>query len=320
MVRWLALAVLVVAISAASAWVSLSVPSNSSRGDASFPAPSARDEQAGRRARIVLDEVTAFDFGVMGQNETGSRVFLIGNEGPGDLRLTGTAPTCSCTVANLKPGEEAIVKPGEQFKVTIDWETRQNQGRYEKYARIETNDPKRPQLNFTVSGEVEPDVLTFPPEGNLDVRQVSNDAPHEFEAIVASPTRPETKITALSTSRPELLKLRHEPLNDAELSQYKLKSGHKVLIEVQPTADLGPFLESVVVKTDHPKRPEVRLMVGGTVVGPITLVAVGGSDARRVQPVRQANLGHHLGAGPHRDRVQGGEETGCAQGRDCAGR
>jgi len=272
MMRWLALAVLVVAISGAAAWLSLSVPTGEAMSEIPFAAASDRDEFQGPRPTLVLDQRTTFDFGVMGQDAVGTRDFVFGNEGPGDLVLTGTQPSCSCTVGNLQPGESKVVPPGEQFTVTIRWETRQYVGRYEKYAVIDTNDPQRPQISFTVQGEVQPDVLTLPEDRRIDLRQVSNEATREYHAIVASPSRPETQITGLSSTRPALFTLSHRPLTEEELAKLKLKTGHRVTIEVPPSSDLGPFLEEVIVQTDHPKRPEVRLTVGGTIVGPVSVV------------------------------------------------
>lgn len=280
MMRWLALAVLVVAISATAAWITQAINAGATTpGGVAFPSKAIGEEETtGPPPTVVLDGETTFDFGVMGQQDVGTRDFVIGNEGPGDLILTGTAPSCSCTVGNLKPGESTTVKPGEQFTVTIRWETRDFNGKYEKYAMIETNDPQRPQLVFTATGAIQPDLITLPEGTSVDFRRLTNDKPQTYAMVVASPSRPETMITSLSSSRPDLIHVSHHPLDEAALQKaraipaYKaLPAAHELIIEVQPGKELGPFLEEVVVQTDHPRRSEFRISVSGTIVGPITV-------------------------------------------------
>lgn len=275
MIRWLGLAVLVVAISAAAAWITQSVTAvDTATGDIPFPSATiAKQEIPGPAPTLILEEATTHQFGLMGQEEIGTKEYTIGNEGPGDLILTGTQPSCSCTVGNLKPGESVTVKPGEQFLLKIQWETRQFTGPYEKYASIETNDPRRPVITFTMKGEIQPDFIIMPEGGSIEARQVANDRPHEFSAILSCPTRPETAIVSMTSSKPELLQLSQRPLDEKELANLGLKKGAvRVGIQIQPTSQLGPFLEELVLQTDHPKRSELRLSIGGTLVGPISVV------------------------------------------------
>ena len=52
----------------------------------------------------------------------------------------------------------------------------------------------------------------------------------------------------------------------------KVKGGYRVEINVKPGLPLGSFREEVIVETDHPREPELRLTVFGKVVGPITMI------------------------------------------------
>lgn len=335
MKRWLALAGLVVAISAAAAWITQSI---SAGGDTSgtlpFPSkPIGEREMAGPPPTVVLDGETVFNFGIMSQQDVGTRDFVIGNEGPGDLILTGTQPSCSCTVGNLNPGESVTVKPGGQFTISIRWETRDFTGRYEKYAIIETNDPQRPQLLFTAKGEVQPDLITLPEGTSIDFRRVTNDKPQRHSMIVASPSRPEMELTSLSTSRPDLIHLSHRPLDKDELAKLKLTGAHEVMIEVQPSKELGPFLEEVVIQTDHPKRSELRLSVSGTISGPISITppmirmrdvigSRGDSTSALVWVRGQSETAFEVVRKPEALSVEivPAEETGDAKGASAAGR
>ena len=271
--RWLALVVLVVAISAVAAWVSISLPGNSSTSSSlAFPTGiQDSTEPKGPLPKIVVSDETEYDFGTMAQQTKGTREWVVKNEGPGELILTGTQPTCSCTVIDPKPDEDVKVAPGESYTVRVEWETRQFQDKYEKTARILTNDPSRPDLTFVVSGIVRPAIVTYPADGFVNAQTVSNDAPHGLEVVITSPDRPETKILDMQSSRPDLIALEQIPLSEAEMTRLETKGGYKVIVVIKPTPILGSFREEVVIKTDHPLRDEVRLVVAGRVVGPISI-------------------------------------------------
>lgn len=271
--RWLALVVLVVAISAIAAWVSVSLPGDSSTSSSlAFPTGTQDStEPKGPLPKLVVSDETEYDFGTMAQQTKGTHEWVVKNEGPGELILTGTQPTCSCTVIDPKPDEEVKVPPGDSYTVRVEWETRQFQDKYEKTARILTNDPGRPDLTFVVLGIVRPAVVTYPADGFVNAQTVSNDTSHGFEVVLTSPDRPETKILDMQSSRPDLIDLEKIPLTEAELARLEAKAGYKVTVVIKPTPILGTFREEVVVKTDHPLRDEVRLVVAGRVVGPISI-------------------------------------------------
>jgi hypothetical protein len=48
------------------------------------------------------------------------------------------------------------VDPAGTMNIFIEWETRQNDGRFVKGARFTTNDPIRPEVNLIVEGTVTP--------------------------------------------------------------------------------------------------------------------------------------------------------------------
>lgn len=272
--RWLLLVVLVVGFSAIAAVVSTSLTAGRGSSDLlAFPTGKpAGKTPTGPPPKLVLDEEPHYDFGVMAQQRKGERSWVIRNEGQGPLVLTGTQPTCSCTVLDPRPGQDVTVEPGSTYTVRVEWETRTYVDKYKKDARILTNDPKRPEITFLVTGEVQPAVMTYPPDGIINAADVPNDGPHEFIALVGSKDRPETKVVDVQTTRPDLIEVKAEPLNAQEIQRGGgFESGTKVRIVVKPTPNLGAFREEVIIKTDHPLRDEVRMTVVGKVVGPVTL-------------------------------------------------
>lgn len=270
--RWLLLIVLVVAISAAAAWVSMLVSlGGGSSGSPAFPV--AENDTSTPRPALVIDAKPEYEFGVMSQQSKGRHEWVITNEGEGPLVLTGTQPSCSCTVIDPKPDQSVTVEPGTSYTVRIEWETRQYTNKYRKEARILTNDSKYPTIDFIVTGLVEPPVVIVPTDGVINLQTITNDAEQVAPALVYSPDRAEMKIVDVRTTRPELLHVEVIPLTDEEKehASFTSKSGYKLEVHVRPLPRLGTFREEVIVKTDHPLREEVRFTVAGKVVGPISV-------------------------------------------------
>jgi hypothetical protein len=267
--RWLALAVLVVAVSGAAAWVTLSADStgNSLDGPA-FPTGSTKPAGPSGTVKLEPAEDTV-EFGVMDLHDKTLRRWTITNSGPGDLVLTGDQPYCSCTVMSLKQGEKKVLKPGETFDVEIEYEAKAT-GPAEKSARIFTSDPKREQLVFSFKGKVFPTIVTLPEEGYIDAGTIPNTEPRLFHAAIATPARPETKIVSITSSNPDLLEVVTKPLTAEERQKFEWQTGEHLEITVKPSSKLGMFNEEIIVKTDHPKKDEVRLNLGGRIIGPIS--------------------------------------------------
>ncbi len=225
---------------------------------------------------LAIDADPLHQFGTMSQQSKDTHEWVVTNDGEGDLILTGTQPSCSCTVVDPKPDEDILLKPGESHTVKVEWETRQYTGEFRKTAQILTNDPRRPAIEFVIEGRIEPPVLVLPTDGLIQAGSISNESPHTYKALLASADRPDVAISEISTSRPDLLDVSYAPLSKDELAQVRalaptIDRGHCVTVTVKPSTNLGQFQDDVVIKTDHPLRDEVRLTIAGKVVGPITV-------------------------------------------------
>jgi len=270
MKRWLILAILVVALTAAGTVVLQTLPADpSTPGKIDYPAPLATE---GPKPKAVVDGELTHHFDVMAQETTGEKVWKITNEGPGDLLLKKGPSTCSCTIVNFKDSDSAVLKPKESTEIRLTWETRANNGKYSKGASILTNDPEHPKLDFAVEGTVRPAIVLFPPSSTINYLSISNtDEDHKYKIAIASPDKPDLKITKLTSSKPDLILAEQQPLTEAECKELKVEAGHQVTINAKAGLPLGAFREEVVIETDHPQKPEVRLTVTGKMEGPISV-------------------------------------------------
>jgi len=276
MLRWVLLAVLVVALSATATVVVQTLPSDASVVPGSkYPAP---PEAAGPQPKAVVEGDLVYRFGSKSQQTKFDKEWVIKNEGKADLALNLEAPPCSCTVAGFQKenreltGTSVVVPPGGQTSIHFTWETREYLGQYHKAANILTNDPQRPRLEFVADGNIFPAIEVYP-NRTIDFFEVSTDQEeHHLPFAFFSRNRPETKITRLSTSKPDLITAKHEPLPEEECKKLDVKAGYKITVTIKRGLPLAVFLEELVVGTDHPQEPEMRLTVTGKVVGPISLV------------------------------------------------
>lgn len=275
MIRWILLAVLVVAISAAVPVVLSVLPADSTGAITLHPVPA----RVGPVGQLLVEGKPEYDFGDMAQQSTGSHDWVVKNVGSGDLELTKGSSTCMCTVADFtvdpktgKARESLVLKPGDSTTITLTWKTKDSHGRFEKSASFLTSDPEHPEFWFRIMGSVEPAIMMQPTVPDFDFGSVANKEPSQARWALSSPDKPDFKILSITSSRPDILEADVKPLTTEEQAELKFKSGYRIDITLKPTTELGAFQEELIVKTDHPKQPEVRAAIHGNRVGPVSLV------------------------------------------------
>ncbi len=266
MARWIILSVVVVALTAVTTFLVQYAADSSD--ESSYPVAAT----TGPQPKMEIDQDVSYHFGTMSQQSEGSHSWKITNKGEGDLELWLVGNTsCSCTIASLKDGKKAQVKPGGSTKIDLDWNTKTFENDYRQTATIGTNDTSRPSFTLAVAGKVFPPVIVMPPQ-MITFGAISNEDTYHQRVAVFSQDRPDMKITDVATSRPAFFATKVVPLTADDCKQLKTKSGYKLDLEIKPGMPLGQFQEELVIKTDHPKRGEVKVSISGNVNGSITVV------------------------------------------------
>lgn len=274
MKRWILLVLLLVGSSAAGTLL-VQWWSSGEAGDSQLAFHKTAAALTGNEPRCVVDGKLDHNFGTLPQRTTGKHAWVVHNTGKSDLELWMISSTCSCTLARFKDGQKAVVKPGDTTEIVLEYETRENNGDYSKGAEIGTNDPRYPSFSLAAKGKVYPPVLTFPNDPVALFGTISNDVEDHVATIaVFSMDRPETKVVKVTATNPgvwgEAKAMAPEEIK--QLPSPDVKRGDKVLVHVRPTIPLGNFREEVVITTDHPKMPEIRLMAVGKMNGPISVM------------------------------------------------
>jgi hypothetical protein len=96
---------------------------------------------------------------------------------------------------------------------------------------------------------------------------------HTGRIAIFSVDRPDLKIKKLTTSRPEFLVAKAEPLTAEDRQHLKAKAGgYRIDVQVKPGMPLGAFQDELVIETDHPRQPEIKVSIKGRTTGPISVV------------------------------------------------
>jgi hypothetical protein len=274
MLRWVILIVAVVILTGAATLVVQILPDSQDAPKVAVVEP----EITGPQPKCEIEGSLDYDFGSMARHDRSSHSWVVKNTGeaPLEISLHGNT-TCSCTVS--KPGTDAdgkkqtlVVQPGKSDTLDLNWHTDKD-GLPEDYSQggtFNTNDPRRRQFMLTVKGRIFPAVEVYPPE-MLQFTQMSNEEPHSAKVAVYSKQRPDLKLTKLSSSKPGLIVAEPRPMTVEEAKQLKIEKGYIVMVTVKPGMPLGIFHEELVIQTDHPKQPEIKITVAGNAFGPISV-------------------------------------------------
>jgi hypothetical protein len=268
MLRWIVLAVVVVALTAVATFLSVNAP------DAETVVVPAVVIDNRPHPKVEVPEALIHEFGTMAQLSTATHTWEFKNLGDADLELWFESSTCSCTVAKLKNGDEKktlVVKPKDSTTIDLEWQTKTFHDDYSKGATIGTNDPVRPTVAIGVHGTVYPPVIVYP-GATIALNTVSNDDEHVANIAVFSRDRPELKIKRLSTSRPEFFSAQYKALTPAEAKQIKCKAGYQVTVKMKAGVPIGRFVDELSIETDHPLKSDVKVQMTGNVTGPIGVI------------------------------------------------
>jgi hypothetical protein len=237
-------------------------PPDATPEPAPAPAPAPPAPAGAAAPRIEFDSKEA-DLGVVILGEGGTHVFRFKNAGTADLEVRRVKPSCGCTAALLTASR---LKPGEtgEIKITFDSAGRPR-GFQELTVSVFTNDPQEKDFGDQVSllrvrAEVSSLIRTVPEvayfqdllKGSAEVRKV---------ALLAE-DRAELQVLGVDVASPFV------EASVAPLVRGKKKGG-ELTIRVRPEAPAGRLDSAVVVRTDHPRQPTIRIGVIGTIHGPI---------------------------------------------------
>lgn len=215
----------------------------------------AQAAEDGPRA-VVAEEVR--DFGRVAPGDLVDHDFLIANQGSAPLTIGGVRASRGARVEHY----DAVIGPGETGRVRVKVDTWSFGGSPRLSVSFATNDPTRPKITVDMKVEVRPYVLARPgharyltydggPEGTIaqtlweekgaDFRVIGVESPYPHLRVTYREVQPEQRDAALPSR------------------QWRVEA------TIASESPVGPIVDFIRIRLDHPKQKEIRIPVSGFV-------------------------------------------------------
>lgn len=143
--------ILIVAVSVLGSVLVFSNIQNNSSNTTQSNSSNAIQNNSGPQPRILVSE-EEWDFGKVIQGEKPTHIFIVKNEGEGDLIIEGVKESCACIEASISTNR---IKPGESAELKVSYDTTDYVGKDEKHIHIYSNDPQEPDKWISLYVETE---------------------------------------------------------------------------------------------------------------------------------------------------------------------
>ena len=262
---------------------------------------------------------TVHEFGRVAVGGSGSHEFTIRNTGDAPLVLTKGATSCTCTVSDFSgsgagDGSSRTVPPGSSTTVRIEWKGKGGGGPFRQQATILTNDPKRPEVAFSIEGQVVP--LWKAEPSVIALTGLSASSPTETTAALftfgASPAEL-IDCRVVADQLTDLVTVSAEPLPpDTVEGETGATGGFGLTLQLAAGLPLGKLRGDVetILRLDG-EELTITIPLEGTVTGDFTVV--GQAWDKRAKAVRLGTVSRREGLvtklfvmakGPGRDQVR----------------
>jgi len=214
--------------------------------------------QAEGQPRIEFDK-TVYDFGASSEGASITGKFSFRNAGDGVLNVQKPDPSCGCTVAKVQPD---TLNPGAKGELVFALDLTNARGAIEKHITVTSNDPLKPTLLLTITGQSKA-LYEFDPPMIF------------FDGVAAGQTS-RAPVTVKRLDGKKLTIAKVEPGTET-LKVVIEKEGTlhpqaaRFFIEVAGTGIPEDFSDILSVYTDDPEKPAFLVPVAGRYLSSIAL-------------------------------------------------
>lgn len=202
--------------------------------------------------RFEIDSAE-FHFGKVFEGNTVRHTFNFRNAGSAPLIINRVRSSCGCTVTRLSA---EILSPGDTGEIEMAFDTSRYRGQQVQTIYLYTNDPRREVIQLSLHGMVEQIIVAEP--SRIDYGAVKSGESAAIDVVLSSRIATPITLSHIRLTHPDM---------QAELSQDVLQPGTTatLTLRVLPSQDRGRLSGYVVIATDHPGLPEMRIAVFGMV-------------------------------------------------------
>ncbi|MFA6471569.1 MAG: DUF1573 domain-containing protein [Candidatus Latescibacterota bacterium] len=207
-----------------------------------------------KAARIDFPD-TLYDFGTVNEGVKLSKKFMFSNVGNDTLDIS-VRSTCSCTGALLT---DKRVPPGGSGQIELTYDTRGRKGFTTQELLVRTNDPENKLQKLTISAVILSDVTVVPDK--IWLGEVAKNEKISRKLLLYDSGNGKLRIKNIVT----------EPGIEAEVMPFqKDADGIKIIpiqLSIHSSKYLGNFNNTILIKTNDSKKPEIKLTISGKVAG-----------------------------------------------------
>ncbi len=218
-----------------------------------------------------------FDFKNVDEGPDIVHEFHCRNRGVGKLVVTNVSTSCGCTAAVIKnlmaktgtddkASYPVTVMPGAAFVVKATYHTSGRPGHATKIITVTSNDPVNPGFQLKLDMTVVRDIDLHP--DRLYLYGLKHGEPHSASVtILGKPGMPLSILSAQSSSGVVTV-ASVTPYQDTS-DPKQIRNGATIQVNLSAAQTIGSFTDSIVVKTDNVKKPEVTIPILGEITGKV---------------------------------------------------
>lgn len=217
----------------------------------------AAPADSGPQPKIVAAEPVV-DVGIVSKGKKIEHDFVLKNEGTAPLTISEVRPGCGCTVVKF----DKTIAPGASGKVHAVIDTSDFSGGIAKEMTVLSNDPKTPRLQLVIKADIRPYVFADP--GYARYIYVEDEQPGTINQTIYSLGFPQLKVLEVKSPYPFIKTAFHEATKKERKADIK-GNQWRISMTIEPNAPVGPLADFLVVKTNHPKQPILKIPISGFV-------------------------------------------------------
>lgn len=222
---------------------------------------------------VAVDPIK--DVGVVNRGAKIEHRFEIQNDGDKELTIREVQPACGCTVAEF----DRTIAPGQAGFVQAIVDTSDFRGPIAKSVTVFTTDPDNAKFNLTIKADIRMQIESKPGYARMIV--VQGELVEPSRQWLWTPEGPELEIKGVTSPYP-FLEVSHRLATAEERKSGGADRQWLVDLKLADSAPVGPMAGNVIVRTNHPRQPEVRIPVSGF-VRPVVSVKPRAADFGRLE-------------------------------------
>ena len=214
--------------------------------------------------RAVAAQTTQ-DVGRIDDTHDVQTTYTISNDGDSDLMLVDVVASCGCTVADY----DRVIPPGEAGRVVVTLKPQGYSGPLARSIRVYTNDASNPYIELVVKAVIAPSVYMTP--GYARLVGLAGEEIEPARQLLWAPGEDDFQVLSATSELPfvelEVREARAEERNTEA-------TGNQWVVEARLAGEAPDriFQDTVSVRTNHPRRPQVDLPLFGQIHAPVRSV------------------------------------------------